>query len=77
MIDANHFTCTDLPRFIPELQVEDLDPAVGIETCARILAGFFDAHLVRRLPGDEPWMLPVLPDLLEMREFRARTAAKR
>jgi predicted dienelactone hydrolase len=69
MIDSNHFTCADLPLFIPDLRAEGVDPADGIENCARILTGFFDAHLVRRLPSDERWVPPVHPDLVEVRRF--------
>ena len=77
MIDANHFTCTDLPLFIPQLRAENLDPAVGIETCARILSGFFDAYLVRHLPWDEPWMPPIVVGQSEVHRFQGNSAPRR
>ncbi len=55
---SNHFTCTDLPLFIPDLRVAGTDPVDGIDTCASILAEFFDAYLRRRISADQEWMPP-------------------
>ena len=52
---SNHFTCTDLPLFMPDLRVEGLDPVDGIDACAAILADFFDAYLRRRISPEENW----------------------
>ena len=56
LADTNHFTCTDLPLFIPDLRVAGTDPVDGIDTCAAILSDFFDAYLRRRISADEKWM---------------------
>ena len=45
LLNSNHFSCSDLPLFIPELQVEAVEPVESINTCARIIAAFFDAFL--------------------------------
>lgn len=55
LADTNHFTCTDLPLFMPDLRVEGIDPIDGIDTCAAIIADFFDAYLRRRISADEKW----------------------
>ena len=56
LADSNHFTCTDLPLFMPDLRVAGTDPVDGIDTCTAILADFFDAYLRRRIPADQKWM---------------------
>jgi hypothetical protein len=43
--DSNHFSCTDLPLFIPELRVEGTEPVDSIDECVTIIAGFFEAYL--------------------------------
>ncbi len=69
---SNHFTCTDLPLFIPDLRVAGIDPVDGIDTCATILADFFDAHLRYRISEDETWMPTDQPDGASIKRFSAR-----
>ena len=69
---TNHFTCTDLPLFIPDLRVAGIDPVDGIDTCAAILADFFDAYLRHRISADETWMPTGQPDGASIKRFSAR-----
>jgi hypothetical protein len=58
--NSNHFTCTDLPLFMADLRVIDIDPIDGIDACANILASFFNAYLRRRESTEnDDWALPV------------------
>jgi pimeloyl-ACP methyl ester carboxylesterase len=56
--DSNHFTCTDMPLFFPDLRLAGVEPAGGIEACANVLLSFFDAHLKSRISIDEAWNPP-------------------
>ena len=56
LADTNHFTCTDLPLFMPDLRIAGIDPVDGIDACATILADFFDAYLRRHISPDDDWM---------------------
>ena len=69
--DSNHFSCTDLPVFVPQLRADGRDQIEGIDACAGIIAAFLDAHL----PGGSKtagWLPAALNDHVTVREFAAR-----
>lgn len=70
MADSNHFSCTDLPLFMPDLQVKGVDPVVGIDGCAKILTSFFDAYLRRKIASDDDsWERSILSDRISIKKF--------
>jgi pimeloyl-ACP methyl ester carboxylesterase len=70
LANSNHFTCTDLPLFMPDLRVEGIEPVNGIDTCADILVKFFDAYLRRRIsPDDNTWDQSIRSDNVKITKF--------
>jgi len=67
--DSNHFTCTDLPLFISELRVEGAEPDEGINACARIIAGFFEAFLSVSADDSSDWIPEDLSERVSVRQF--------
>jgi len=70
LADTNHFTCTDLPLFIPDLRVAGTDSVDGIDICAAILSDFFDAYLRRRISADKRWMPSDQPNIAAFKRFQ-------
>ena len=67
---SNHFSCTDLPLFMHDLRVDGIEPADGIDACAKILASFFDAYLIRRIaPDDNTWERTIRSDNVTITRF--------
>ena len=69
LTDSNHFTCTDLPLFVPDLRVDGIEPSDGIDACADILVSFFDAYLRRRISTDEAWEPSIGAEKVSIRTF--------
>ena len=70
LASSNHFTCTDLPLFMPDLRVEGIDPVDGIDACVNILASFFDAYLRRRISTDgHTWEQTIRSDNVRITKF--------
>ena len=69
LADSNHFTCTDLPLFMPDLRVEGVEPIDGIDACSIILADFFDSYLRRRIPLDADWAPKIDADKVRVKRF--------
>ena len=60
---SNHFSCTDMPLFMPDLRIEGVDPIIGINRCSEILVSFFDAYLRRKIsPSDNTWERSIRSD---------------
>lgn len=67
---SNHFSCTDLPLFMHDLRVDGIEPADGIDACAKILASFFDAYLIRRIATDDnTWERTIRSDNVTITRF--------
>ena len=67
---SNHFSCTDLPLFMHDLRVDGVEPADGINACAKILASFFDAYLIRRIATDDnTWERAIRSDNVTITRF--------
>ncbi len=67
---SNHFSCTDLPLFMHDLRVDGIEPADGIDACAKILASFFDAYLIRRIATkDNTWERTIRSDNVTITRF--------
>jgi predicted dienelactone hydrolase len=67
---SNHFTCTDLPLFMLDLRVAGIEPVDGIDACANILTGFFDAYLRRRISTDDnTWEQNIRSDKVSITKF--------
>lgn len=70
LASSNHFTCTDLPLFMHDLRVERIEPIDGIDACAEILAGFFDAYLRRQIAtDDDSWERTIRSDKVRITKF--------
>jgi hypothetical protein len=69
LLNSNHFSCSDLPLFIPELQVEAVEPVESINTCARIIAAFFDAFLSDGASETIGWIPDELSRQTSIRRF--------
>ncbi len=69
LADSNHFTCTDLPLFMPDLRVEGVEPIDGIDTCSTILVDFFDSYLRRQIPLDASWTPKIDADKVRVKRF--------
>jgi len=66
---SSHFTCTDLPLFMPDIGVEGQDPVDGIKTCAYIVTDYFDTFLVDRTPAETDWIPKVSADKIVVTKF--------
>jgi len=69
LLNSNHFSCTDLPIFISELQGEGIEPVTSISACARIIASFFESFLSIGANGITDWLPDGLSDQISMRRF--------
>jgi predicted dienelactone hydrolase len=70
LASSNHFTCTDLPLFMLDLRFEGIEPVDGIDACANILVGFFDAYLRRRVSTDDnTWERTIRSDKVRITKF--------
>jgi len=72
LLNSNHFSCSDLPLFIPELQVEAVEPVESINTCARIIAAFFDAFLSDGASETIGWLPDGLSRQTSIRRFSSK-----
>lgn len=75
LTNSNHFTCTDLPLFLPDLRVEGIEPSAGIDACADVLSSFFDAYLRRRISTDEAWEPAIGTDKVTTKKFQVPITA--
>ncbi len=69
LLNSNHFSCSDLPLFVPELQVEGVEPVKSINTCARIIGAFFDAFLSDGASETIGWIPDGLSHQTSIRRF--------
>ena len=74
LLESNHFSCTDIPLFMPDLRIAGKEPADQIRTCARILAGFFEAFLPGTAATGTDWIPEDLEDQLVVQRFEQNTA---
>lgn len=66
---SNHFTCTDLPIFMPDLRVDTIEPIDGINNCAAVLIDFFDAFMRRHIGENEIWSPKIENEALQITVF--------
>ena len=69
LLNSNHFSCTDLPIFISELQGEGIEPVAGIGVCAKTIASFFESFLSNGASESTDWVPDGLSDQISIRQF--------